>query len=71
MTCCHHQKCSYCGKLVNITRWLFPGWHLCLSSEEREQIDYQRQLQFHYDLSPLRIIEQCRQFTQPQYPEEK
>jgi hypothetical protein len=31
--CKKYATCGYCRKQVNISRFLFPGWHVCAYTE--------------------------------------
>ena len=37
--CKKYVKCNYCQKSVNIGRLFFPGWHICVTQEEKKWID--------------------------------
>lgn len=31
--------CKWCGKLVQLNKWIFSSLHICLTDEERTKLD--------------------------------
>lgn len=29
-----YSACRDCGKIIDVSRWFLPGWHLCTNEEE-------------------------------------
>ncbi len=57
-----YETCSYCGRLVRLNKPMLGSLHLCLTTEERDQvdrdlIDAQERMQKQKGLLPVGEIE--------------
>lgn len=52
------EQCYYCGKFVTLNKRLFGSLHLCVSPEEREQIERQQQQNY----QSLQLQKKANQF---------